>query len=231
MKQVLFTLLSLMFVTSLHADGRRYVWTYEYLTMHRGEAELETYTDFSHVDTDSGRLNSTTLQYEYEIGMNDRYDVGIYQVFKQSPDSPIHYDGFKVRMRYRFGEKGKWFMDPLLYLEFKNNGALDHPKLESKLILARDFGKLNLALNPVLEFEFEDDETEMEFEYAAGLSYNIHPLLTLGVETKGSADSFYWGPTISHGKPDLWFGVGLLTPGMGDDVADRKIRCIIGVAF
>ena len=25
-----------------HADGRRYVWTYEYQTMHRGEAEVES---------------------------------------------------------------------------------------------------------------------------------------------------------------------------------------------
>lgn len=231
MYKTFYTLLILLLATNVMADGRRYVWTYEYLTMHKGEAELETYTEFSHTDTDSGRLTSTTLQYEYEIGMNDRYDVGIYQVFKQSPDQPIHYDGYKIRMRYRFGEKGRWPLDPLLYLEYKNNGSFDHPVLETKLILAKDINKFNFSLNPVLEFEFEDEGTEMEFEYAAALSYRLHPLLSLGMETKGSADELYLGPTISHGKEDLWFAIGLLQPISGEDLADRKIRMIIGVAF
>lgn len=231
MNKLLYTLLTLLLVSNVMADGRRYVWTYEYLTMQKGEAELETYTEFSHTDTDSGRLASTTLQYEYEIGMNDRYDVGIYQVFKQAPGQPIHYDGYKVRMRYRLGHKNKWFMDPLLYLEYKNNASLDHPVLETKLILAKDIGKFNIALNPKLEFEFEDDETEMEIEYTGAVSYKMHPLLTLGMETKGSADELYLGPTISHGKEDLWFAIGLLQPVSGEGLADRKIRMIIGVAF
>ncbi len=138
-KYLLLPILTLMLITQLQADGRRYVWTYEYLTLHRGEAELETYTEFSHVDTDSGRLANATLQYEYEIGMNDRFDVGIYQKFKQTHTSFMSYDGFKLRARYRLGEKDRWFMDPLLYLEYKDNAAFDHSVLETKLILARDF--------------------------------------------------------------------------------------------
>jgi opacity protein-like surface antigen len=223
--------ISLFLFANLQADGRRYVWTYEYQTMHRGEAEVESYTEFSHVDSDSGRRATTTLQYEYEIGMNDRFDVGIYQKFKQNHNSPIAYDGFKLRMRYRVGEKGSWPLDPLIYLEYKDNAAFDHSALEAKLILARDFGKFNVSINPVLEFEFDDDETEIEFEYAAGLSYSLHDLLSLGFETKGDTDQFYWGPTLSHGKEDLWFAIGLLLPGSDDAATDRLLRFIIGVGL
>ncbi len=228
--------LALLLITGLlaiqvHGDGRRYVWTYEYQTLHKGDAELESYTEFSHMDTDSGRQAATSLQYEYEIGMNERFDVGIYQKFKQAYDSPLSYDGFKLRFRYRLREKRQWFMDPLIYLEYKSNSALNDNVLETKLILARDFDKFNLSLNPVLEFEFGEDETETKFEYTSGLSYELHPLLTLGLELKGDTESYYWGPTISHGKEELWFAIGLLTPGTSGAELDRKIRFIIGVGL
>jgi len=230
-KTALIVIATLLLAAHLDADGRRYVWTYEYQTLPRGEAELESYTEFSHLDTDSGRQATTTLQYEYEIGMNDRFDVGIYQKFKQAHDAPFTYDGFKLRMRFRLGEKGRWPLDPLIYLEYKDNAAFDHSVLETKLILARDFEKFNIALNPVLEFEFDDDETEVEFEYSAGLSYRLHPIVSLGLETKGNAEQFYWGPTLSHGKNDLWFALGLLFPGFEDASADRMMRFIIGVGL
>ena len=57
----------------------------------------------------------------------------------------------------------------------------------------------------------------------------MHPLLTIGLETKRNKDEFYWGPTISHGKNDLWFAIGYLRPGIKGSSADRKIRFIIGV--
>ncbi len=222
---------SLLFISQLRADGRRYVWTYEYQTLHRGDAELESYTEFAQFDTDSGRIANTTLQYEYEIGMNNRFDVGVYQKFVQSQNSPLIYDGFKLRMRYRLGEKGQWPLDPLIYLEYKDNAAFEHSALETKLILARDFDKFNLSLNPVLEFEFEEEETEVEFEYSAGLSYRLHPILSLGLETKGDLEHFSWGPTLSHGKEDLWFAIGLLFPDSKKSGADRQLRFIIGVGL
>ncbi len=181
------TLTFLLLMSQLHADSRRYVWTYEYQTLPRGEAEMESYTGFSLFDTDSGRQASTRLQYEYEIGMNDRFDVGIYQTFTQLPGQALQYDGFKLRFRFRFGEKGHWLVDPLLYLEYKNNGAFNQSVLESKLILAKDFDRINLSLNPVLEIKFGESETEIEFEYSAGTSYRLHPLISLGLEAKGNA--------------------------------------------
>jgi hypothetical protein len=232
LSKFIFTLGLLALLTvQVQADGRRYVWTYEYQTMPRGHAEMENYTEFSHVETDSGRLGTSKLQLEYEIGMNDRFDVGIYQVLKQNPGSPLQYDGFKLRFRYRIGEKGRLPLDPLLYLEYKDNASFDHSALEAKLILARDWGKFNMALNPIVEIEFEAEGIESKYEYTAGFGYEIHPLLTLSLEVKGSETDFYWGPTLSHGKEDLWFGIGLLNKGSETSANDRMIRMIIGLGL
>jgi len=220
-----------LLVAQVSGDGRRYVWTYEYQTLPRGEAEMESYTAFEHTDTDSGRTAATSLQYEYEIGMNDHFDVGIYQKFKQFSGAPLVYDGFKVRLRYRFGARGQWIMDPLLYLEYKGNAELENNTLEAKFILARDFDRFNVSLNPVLEYEFGEDHSELVFEYAAGMSYELHPLVRLGLEAKGDSENVYWGPTLSHGRDDLWFAIGLLTPASAGTRIDRKIQFIIGIGL
>ena len=39
-------LLSILVITLINADTRRYVWTYEYVTMEPGKAELEHYLTF-----------------------------------------------------------------------------------------------------------------------------------------------------------------------------------------
>ncbi|MCF7823017.1 MAG: hypothetical protein K9N35_02500 [Candidatus Marinimicrobia bacterium] len=221
----------LLLGSQIHADGRRYVWTYEYQTLPRGQAELESYTRFDQMGTDSGRIAETTLLYEYEIGMNSRFDVGIYQQFKQSLESAISYEGFKLRLRYRFGEKGQWLLDPLLYLEYKGRGSFEKNTLEAKLILARDFNRFNLSLNPVVEYEFSDDHPELEFEYAAGISYRLHSLLSLGIEAKGDDEEFFWGPTLSHGKENMWFAIGFLSPASSSSLVDRKIQFIIGLGL
>lgn len=231
LKHINALLLLTLLIQYCYGDGRRYVWTYEYQTLPGGHAEMESYTEFSQVETDSGSHSSAQLQMEYEVGMNDHFDVGIYQVFKQGPESPLSYEGFKLRLRYRIGEKGLLPMDPLIYLEYKDNQNFDDTTLETKLILARDFGKFNLALNPVLEFEFKDEETEMEWEYSAGFGYELHPLVRISMEAKGSEDSFYWGPTLSHGKEDLWFAIGLLNKGSDSSPTDRMIRMIIGLGL
>lgn len=84
--------------TALKADGRSFVWTYQYQTMPRGTAEVEYYTTFSSPLSPS--MSGTTTAFhelELEIGMNDSFDIGLYQRFKQLPGGSFTYEGFKVR--------------------------------------------------------------------------------------------------------------------------------------
>jgi len=212
------------------AGRRNYVWTYEYQTTGRGETELETFLTLSAPDIDSLENNTfVEHQIELEIGMNDRFDVGIYQLFEQAPGQSLTYSGFKLEGRYRIGEKGRHIVDPLLYLEYKGKPDFSEHEVEFKLILARDFGPGNISLNPIVEF-VNGDESEVEAGYAAGIGRKFGRLMKFGIEAKGSESGNYIGPVFSHGTEHAWatlgaaFGVGDIKEGK----PEFQIRLLMG---
>ena len=224
----------LAFCTLAYADNRAYVWTYEYKTMKAGEAEVEYYTTFHSPFPDS--LSGTVTaehNLELEVGMNDRFDMGFYQVFEQLPREALKYKGFKVRARYRFGESGQYPIDPLLYLEYKGRPDFSGHEWEVKLILAKNFNRFNIAVNPVLEFESEDQGWEREFKYNMGISYRLYRLVGFGLEARGSKHGHYLGPVISHGKDDLWVALGsaFAITSISSGKPKFMLRLIVGVGL
>ena len=218
----------------LFADTRSFVWTYEYATMEAGEAEFEHYLTFESPRGDSLEGNVTTKHdLEIEIGMNDRFDMGIYQSFKQKPGGSLTYSGFKLRGRYRLGEEGKWFVDPVLYFEYKGKPDFHEHTLEGKLILAKTKGKLTMAVNPVWEMEIQNNRSNVEWKYNAGISYRISYLVGLGIEFKGSENGHYWGPVISHGGDGLYvaLGSGFAYTDVKDGKPEVMMRMILGVGL
>ena len=218
----------------LKADNRAYVWTYEYKTMEAGESEVEYYTTFHSPYMDS-LTGTVTAEHniELEIGMTDHFDIGLYQVFEQQPDAALRYKGFKIRSRFRFGEAGRWPMDPLLYVEYKGRPDFSKHEWELKLILAKNIGRFNVAVNPVLEWESEDDGWEQSFKYNLGVSYRLHYLVGLGLEARGSSAGHYLGPVISHGKDNLWMalGSGFAISSISDNKPEFMLRLIVGVGL
>ena len=226
------TLIILSLITFCIADQRHFVWTYEYKTVSRGEAEFEHYYTTSYPNaSDLSVSTKTGHQLELEIGMNERFDFAIYHQFEQQ-DS-FAYKGYKLRGRYRIGEKNQYILDPLLYLEYHGKPDFSEHGIESKLILAKETEKVIVSFNPVLEIEIEDDESEIETEYAMGLTYKINKILNAGIEFKGSEYGHYWGPTISHGTHDIWFSLGsaFALGAVKEGKAEMEIRMIIGVGI
>ena len=204
------TIFTVMFLSAadISADQRWYVWTYEYKTVKAGTGELESYYTLSTDDIESLEGNmDTEFKIEMEFGMTDRFDFSIYQVFTQKAEKEFKYKGFQLRARYKIGEKDRYILDPLIYLEYKGKPDFSEHGIEFKLILAKDIGRFNLALNPILEFEYED-EWEFEPEYTVGISYEFIESLRLGLEAKGSEYANYIGPVIAHGKGNLWITLG-----------------------
>lgn len=225
-------ILTLLSATHLQADQRSYVWTYEYLTVPRREAELEWYFTLSSLD--QGRFKDNTgveHRVEFEVGMTDRFDFAVYQIFTQAPGQSLTYKGFQLRARYRFGEKGMYFMDPLVYLEYKGVGDLSEHGVEAKLILAKDLGRVNIALNPIVEFEF-GHESEVETEYAMGVNYAFSKLLRIGLEAKGSENGHYVGPVISHGGR-YWVALGsaFKVSSISEGKPEAQVRLLLGFEF
>ena len=216
----------------IKADKRSYVWTYEYQTMEAGEVELEHYLSFSTPSSDSFTgVTTTERSIEIEVGMTDRFDFSIYQVFKQAPESQFQYSGYKLRFRYRLGEKGDYFFDPLLYFEYKGKPDFSEHGYEGKLILAKDFGNINIAINPVFEYEYENNEWESELKYNAGISYKLGGLLKFGLEARGSDNGHYIGPVISHGTGKAWIALGsaIAITDIKSSKPELMIRMILGI--
>ena len=222
------------FTAFAFSDSRIYVWTYEYQTMEKGAAEVEHYLTFKGNDRYTTENAVTTIHnIELEIGMNDRFDVGLYQNFSQAPEGNLRYDGYKVRMRYRLSEKGTFILDPLLYMEYKGTPDFSTHVLEGKLILAKDMGNLNIALNPVIETALSSRENVTEFKYNAGISYRVNPLLALGLEIKGAGDQLFMGPVVSHGVDGLWVAIGsaFALNNISNGHNPFQIRLITGIHF
>ena len=81
--------------------------------------------------------------------------------------------------------------------------------------------------------EIKEVNNEIELKYAGGLIFKLNRLLYAGIEIKGSENGHYWGPTISHGTPDIWFSLGSAFS-MGtvkEDKPKMEIRMIIGVGL
>lgn len=233
-KKLFFTTI-LVVILNINAvsDERSYVWTYEYKTIDRGKAEVESYFTLSAPKMNKIKGNTTAEhQIELEVGMTERFDFSVYQMFSQKPGGQLKYDGFKLRSRYRFGEKGEFLLDPLLYLEYKGRPDLSAHGIEFKIILAKDIGGFNIAMNPYFEYTYKD-KWEFEPKYAIGISQYVTKFLRIGIEAKGSRGTNYIGPVISHGVEKLWvalgsaFGVGKINP----DKPEFQVRLLMGIGW
>lgn len=227
---------ALVLAGSAHADRRTYVWTYEYMTMPRGAAELEYYLTLKAPDIDDfSAKNTWEHQLEFEYGITDHWDVAIYQRWQHTntdADDKFEYTGTKLRTRYRFAEKGVYPVDLLAYLEYKRpDGSEPSDELEAKLILAKDFGKVNVAYNQIIEQGLRHGG-KAEHEYASGVSYEFDPTWKIGLESTGnySEDTFYLGPTLSFARKRFWLTAGVLG-GLNDRSDDLRARLIFGIPF
>lgn len=229
-----------------HADRRAFTRTYEYMTMPAGETEVELYTTQSRATFDDGSPQSFQFQLELEHGITERWDISLYHVFEQStgdgtatdPGEPLHLSELKLRTRYRFAERGELPVDPVAYLEaIKAFGASVY-ELEAKAILARDFGLITVAVNPIFEVKFGDDvpETELEAGWAAGVTYEVSPALKVGAETWGGFElespdeaGVSAGPALSWAPSQSLWVTSTVGFGLNDNADKFSVRGLIGM--
>jgi hypothetical protein len=232
-KKCFLSVLVFFFVLSVTttADKRRYSWTYEYMTMGRGEVEFENYLTFNTptINKISGTM-SPVMQLAVEFGMTDNFDFAIYQVFSQNKTDGFRYRGFRLRGRYKIGEKDDFFIDPLVYFEYRGVPDFSKQGLEFKFILSKDIGHFNFTFNPMVEFEYEH-EAEWLAAYTFGTSYMISELFGFGAEVKGSKYGHYVGPVISHGNEHFWTTLGsqFKITEILHDLPEFQIRLLLGI--
>jgi hypothetical protein len=232
------------------ADQRAYAFTYQPITAAKGGLDLELYGTYYDPPAGSASPRLWRHQLELEYGITDRWDVALYNVFRRPYGGELEYEGFKVRTRFRATEPGLSPVDVVLYLEVEKELVDDEPtKIEEKLLLGRDFGRANVALDLIAEQEFAGGETELEWGYSVGASWELHPRLRIGAESFGDlkeaagATGNEWeleawaGPAVSVALPvqagvlhGSWFTV---TAGFGlnDESDDLRLRGILAFQF
>lgn len=227
--------LTLGITSNSYADRRSYVWTYEYMTMPKGMWELETYVTTEVPNLHKSNINSIKPQLELEYGITDRWDVAMYQMWKfnnKKYENDSEYEGFKLRTRYRIGEKGKFFVDPLLYFEYIRDDYFSKASVgEAKLVLAKDIGDFNLSYNQVIKRNLER-RGKTDHEYAVGINYALTPRFKVGFESKGnySKEKYAFGPTVSYGFKKVFVAIGAAF-GLNRNTDDLQTRMIVGVLF
>ena len=224
------------------AHERRYTFNQEYRTIPKGEFEIESHNYFKMPEFDTTRENEFTFQEELEYGVTDRLTAAHYEVWKREnqagPDDAAVYDAFKFETKYRIGEKGRYGLDPLLYLEWKTEPREEQRKneIEAKIVFSKDLGKFNVTYNQIMESQLGGGGRTTH-EFTAGANYEIFDSIYLGMEMKGE----YWhpsshrneialGPSAAWSSKYFWMAAASLF-GVNHAADDWELRTIVGIPF
>jgi hypothetical protein len=235
MRKVWYSMALMVLLIGLGSEGqaaqRNYVWTEEYGTLAKGNAELEFWDTAVTEDIKTRNASDWTQQVELEYGITDHFNVSLYQVYQQAVDSSsLTYLGYQIELKYRVAEKDVLPMDVLLYAENEQVNDSDGPRFEGKIILAKELDRLNFAYNQIFERRYVSGKEE--HEYAAGISYGIVPAFRIGLEAKGSYSEKQYsvGPTLAWLGNRIWADIGAVY-GLNNKTNDREVRFMLGVPF
>lgn len=174
---------------------------YPYATEPRGMLELETDNAVvanGHSEggsgTAAGTFRSQGMWYNgnaFTYGLTDRIEAAAYLAFSQPGGHGFWYAGNKVRLRGRLFDQETLPVNLGWYLEFEYHKTPQFDdaswELELKPIIEKDFGRLSLIANPVLEKVLSGGGKKqgLEFGYRNGAYYRWTRYLSPGIEFYG----------------------------------------------
>ena len=249
-----FTLLILFLcilpTTAALAGARHFTFLYEAPTSAPGSVELENTMTWARTTTGDTRLDEIDFREELEIGITDRFQLGLYPLdwsyhnANNTDDDGFSYSGGAVELIYNLSNP---VVDPAgisIYEEI--SGGRQHFELESKLIAQKNFGPLILAYNLTLEAEWEEQglqEHQGELQQALGASYELSPRISVGLEflhecvfpdwrDEGKIRNVFVGPNVAFRHRNWFVTVTALAQATNTtNEADFKVRTIFGFGF
>ncbi len=224
------------------AHTRKYIFTEEYRTIPKGGFEIESFVKSKVPNHRRPNVNTFEFQEELEYGLTDHLTLAHYEVWervnRRNQDDDTAYKSFKFEGKHRLGEKGKYWLDPLLYLEWitEPRRTKNKNKLESKLVLSKDFGNFNLTYNQIMENRLGTGGRS-EHKYTFGANYEFPWGIHAGVELKGDwwrpgshKNQLALGPTLAWEGSYFWVATGVAF-GANHHADDYEARLIVGVPF
>jgi hypothetical protein len=250
MRYTLIVAVVLLLPSVARADRKSFAYTYEYATLPEGQTEVELWHTQSRDTWDKTTPERFEEKLEIEHGITDHWDMAMYTVFHEvaandpAVAEPLALDAARLETRYRFADRGQWPVDTVAYLEVAKDFGSSLYEIEGKGIFARDFDRVTAALNVIAELKLGNDvpETELDYGFAAGATYEVTPRFKIGAETWGLHDSggSRWavGPALSFApSPKLWLvanvGFGLADKVASDDFSGAAFsgRIVMGLSL
>lgn len=248
------------------ANPRPLPFSYPYETLAEDEAEIEQYVDMTPVraiPVTTGLpawINIYRLQTEFEYGITDRLELGLYVQYVPSAGDAWSAvppfaggNGIKQRLRLRLAEEGDWPVDVSLYGEVCE---LDNElELEAKINLQKRFGRARAMINLWAEREFYyDGRADWVIQPTAGFTYEVTPTFHPGVEYWMRAESpddkppqkdfidgphHFIGPAVMLSFGKVWWTTAVYwrasdtkrTVVLGDNVGHVWARTVIGLSL
>lgn len=226
------------------ANERRFVYSYETTTMPKGSLEFEPWFTYKHYD-DKDRFE---FRYELEYGVTDNFQIAAYLSDWRITDlddgeTEAEWRTAGMEAIYSLSDPNKDWLGSALYGE-----VLIGPEkfaLEGKLLLQKNFGPLALVYNAVVEAEWEGsnyDEKVGVWENTFGVSYQLNPNFTVGVEalhevefadwSEAGDHVFYAGPNLSYRTKGFFATVaGLVQASDVDGEPEAQVRLLMGFTF
>jgi hypothetical protein len=247
--------------SAARANPRPLPFTYIHETLGEGETEIEQYVDYVPTRVQSATTGAkywygaTAFQTEYEHGITDRLELGLYVTFLPTPSDPLTQNpdivganGFKQRLRYRLADSGAWPIDVALYGELSESES--EFEFEGKVILQRRIGALRLVGNAWFEREYTyDGHGTWVLNPTFGLTYGGVPSVQPGIEYWMRAEypdgqpspgaNHYVGPAVLLQFGRLWWTTGVYyrlndmnrTDDPGTGMAHVWIRTVLGLGL
>ena len=133
--------------------------TLVFVTLDRGEIEPEYWFDVGSVDSDQFTRHHLALEY----GITDHWMIDGRVTGLE--EHGFHLDSSRLETRYRFFDEGTLPLDIALSGEINTHRDEQGHQIfgiEPRLILSKDFGKLNLTVNLAEEIPFSRDHPSFE---------------------------------------------------------------------
>ena len=178
-KLICFLVVSLVFMGVCHADPKVYspiVNKGEFAAGVRGNTTIDD-------DNDGSQRHVFLVEY----GVTDWWKTEIVARLNERARGPLRYDSTAWENIIQLTEKGKYWLDAGLYLEYKLKDEKGAPDIfEGKLLLQKTITDYQNTLNLTIEQELgSDGDDDLEFEYAWRTRKGIGHHMKLGFEAFG----------------------------------------------
>jgi hypothetical protein len=224
-----------------HSMERRFVYSYEAQPFVPNQLEMETWLTWK--DTGSGS-GSYTFRHELEYTFTEKLQLGLYLPTWEYEDDSADIKSIDLEAIYNLTDPNESFLGSSLYGEVKIWD--EFLKLETKLLLQKNFGPLVVAYNAVVEAEWEHEgleDTEGELKQTLGVSYMVSPKFAFGAEgfqelkipdwswDQRESSAVYLGPNASLRLGRNWLTVAALWEVTHTEEEDFQVRAIWGLHF